>query len=885
MSRFPGIKRLFRTRKPESADEVDDELRFHLDAKAAELEATGMSANEARRAALAQFGDWTRYRDQTIDADERMAREARLRDLALSVLGDVRYALRGLRRTPVFTAAAVTCIALGIAVTTTILSAANAVLIRPLPYHDADRLVAVYAQNVPRGYHGTNISYPDYASWRDQNTTLSSLGLWTWSSHALSDGEAERVDGSDVTADLFPTLGVRPVIGRTFTRDEETRGRNRVVLLSDGLWRRRFGGDTAIVGRAITLDGVQHTVIGVMPPNFNFPVKGDVWVPFVVDLATEQHGNRGYAGAIGRLKPGVSLEQAQADLAVVSARLERDFPEENSHWAAEAITLRQDLTGDLRGPVFIFLGAVGLVLLIACANVANLTLARGMARRRELAVRAALGAGRGRVVRLLLAESVTIALIGGAMGTLLAVWGVRLLRLAFPGSVPFYLALRLDGTVMLAACAATVITGLAFGVVPALRAARLDSGLALRDDARSGDGVGGTRLRSSLATIEVALSVVLLTGAMLFVRSYRAYTATDLGFTEHGILTARISLPASAYGLRSQRVAFYDALIERLRGAPGVVAVGAAQGIPFSGWDVQSEVSAEGHAAPTPGEEPVSHYQWVTPDYFKAMGVSLVSGRALTAADRDSVTPTAVVNETFVRKLFPNENPIGRRVKTGGPSGDDPWMTIVGVVRDYRHYRLPTPMGPAMFLSAPSRMPLTMTIAVRTTLTDPHDLAPILRSAVRELDSTIPIYDVKTIDEAVARSLWRQRLNSQVLAAFAALALVLSAVGIYGVISYAVAQRTRELGVRVALGATRADVMRTVVGQGVRIATAGVTTGVITSVVASRALTALLYEVHATDPLTFVVVPAIVGAAVLLASSIPAFRATRVDPLVAIRAD
>jgi putative ABC transport system permease protein len=809
-----------------------------------------------------------------------------MRDLISSMIGDARYALRGLRRTPAFSAGAILCTALGVCVTTTILSAVNAVLVRPLPYRDAGRLVAVYAQNIARGYHGSNISYLDYLDWRNRNRTFASLGIWTWSSHALSDGEAERVDGASVSANLFPTLGIEPILGRGFTTDEEVPGHDRVVLLSYGLWQRRFGGDRRVLEQPITVDGARYTVVGVMPPHFNFPDRGDVWVPFATDPSRESHGDRQYAGAIGRLGPGVSLEQARADLAVVDGQLRREFPNENVHWSAEVITLRDDLTGDLRRPVLIFLGAVGLVLLIACANVANLMLARGVARRREMAVRAALGAGRARVARLLLTESITIALVGGTVGTALSLWGVQLLGLAFPQGTPFYIALDLDGSVLVASLLLTIGTGLLFGAAPVIRAARLDLGSVLREDARGADaGQRGNRLRLVLATMEIALSVVLMVGATLLMKSYRAYTTTDLGFTERGVLTAQVSLPEAAYRESARRVAFYGSLIDRLRGLPGVVAVGSAQGIPFSGWNVQGPINVAGRAPLPRGEEVDSHFQWVSPDYFAAIGVPLVKGRSLTPADRDSVAPAGLVNERFVAKLFAHEDPIGKRVKIGDLNGPDPWVTIVGVVKDFRHYRLPQPMGPALYLPYASSPAFSQTLAIRTTLDDPYRVLPALRSAVRALDPTIPIYDVKTLDEAVSRSLWRQRLNGQVLSIFALLALLLATVGIYSVISYAVSQRTHEIGVRIALGASGADVLGIVVGQGMRLAIAGITLGAAASLVLARALTTLLYEVPATDRPTFIAVPSTVAIIVLLASYLPARRAMRVDPARSLRSN
>ena len=887
MPRFSGVRRLFRV-ADKSADalaDVDDELRFHIESRVAELVSRGRSPEEARRSALADFGDLRDYREQTLHIDRQHAREVRMREWIQSVGADLRYAVRAFARSRAFTAAALVCIALGVSVTTTIFSAVDAILLRPLPYHDADRLIAILAQSPAQNYRAQNISYPDYVAWRERNRTLSSLAIWTWSSHSLAEGEAERVEGAEVAASLFSTLGVRPLIGRGFLPEEETPGRDRVVVLSHGLWQRRFGGDSTVVGRTITMDATPYTVVGVMPPNFNFPDRGQLWVPFATDAAREVRGNRMYAGAIGRLKPGVTFAQAEDDLAAVSRALAQEFPDDNRDWAAEPHTLREILTGDLRRPVLIFLAAVTLVLLIACANVANLMLARGVTRGREMALRSALGAGRRRLLRQLLTESTLLALAGGALGALASFAGIRLLRFAFPQDVPFYIQLRIDGVALAFALAASVATGLLFGLLPAVRAARVDVSTSLRDGARSGEDAARSRLRSSLVALEIGLSVVLMVGASLLIRSYRAYASTDLGFTERGVLTARISLPYEKYRVRAQRLAFYDRLHDRLRALPGVVAVGSAQGIPFSGWNLQSSAFAEGAPRPRPGSEVDTHFQRVTPGFFEAIGVPMVAGRPLTAADRDSAAPAVLVNEQLVTRLFAGRDPIGRRVKVGRFESTEPWATIVGVVKDYRHYELPQPMGPAIYYAYAPLPVLSQMVAIRTTGPDAHDLVPALRAAVHELDPEVPVYDVKTMEEAVSRSLWRQRLNGQVLGIFAALALLLATVGVYGVISYTVTQRTREIGVRMALGAGRADVLALVVGQGARVALAGVVIGGLGALALSRVLASLLYEVRPTDPLTFVAVPLLIAGVALLASYLPARRAATLDAARAIRAE
>ncbi|HEX6535793.1 MAG TPA: ABC transporter permease [Gemmatimonadaceae bacterium] len=887
MTGAPAWRRYLRLLRPDVRADVDDELAFHLEMRVRELVARGVPPAAARAEAERIFGDMRAVRDACVTIDERRLRRHERREGVDDMMRDFRFAARALRKSPGFTLTAIVCVALGVCVTTTIFSAVDGILIRPLPYPDADRLVAVYGRLAAKGATGQNISYDDYLSWRDENRTFSQLGIWTWTTHTLSgQGEAERVEGAGVSANLFPLLGVRPLLGRTIAPSEELPGNDRVILLSYGLWQRRFAGDRGIVGRTIEVDGLPYTVVGVMPPRFNFPDRGQVWVPFPNDAWRSGRGNRGYAGAIGRLKPGATLAQAQADLDVISRRLQRAYPRENFGWDAEAIALRDDLVGDLRKPLFIFLGAVGCVLLIACANVANLMLARGAARQREIAVRVALGAGRRRIVRQVLAESMVLALVGGAVGAVLARSGVRLLRLAFPnGDVPFYVSLDMDARVLLFAVLVSALTGVIFGLVPALRATRIDLNAELREGGRGeAGGRRGSRLRNSLVVAEVALSVVLLVGATLLLRSYGALIGTDLGFDPRGVLTARVSLPDARYDNHEKQRAFYEQLYARLAAIPGVQAVGSANGIPFSGWNVQAEMSIEGRPAAAPGKELVVHYQNISPGYLPAIGVPIVRGRGFTAADRDSAH-IGVINDVLARREFAGTDPIGKRIRFGGADSKDPWITIIGVAKTFRHYRLPQPMGPAIYFPQLATPWGTQTLALRTSLPDPMSLAPAVRAVLKELDPDVPAYQVQTLEQAVSRSLWRQRLQGQVLGTFAALALLLAAVGIYGVISYAVAQRTRELGVRMALGATRSQVLGLVLGQGLRLAAAGVAIGIVAALALSRIVASLLYGVSATDLATFAGVPIALALVAMLATLVPARRATRVDPVVAMRTE
>ena len=859
-----------------------DEVRFHLEMRIRDHIARGLSPEDAVRAAEAEFGSAEHVVEEVARIDRRIDERAARTEWWGDLTRDIRVGMRSLRRSPAFSVTAVVTAGLGIGVTAAIASAGYAILVRPLPFPEADRLVAIYSENPERGWTRVNISWPDYVSWRDENRAFEDIGIWTWSSFTLvgQDSAAQRIDGARVSANLFRVLGVQPALGRHIAPDEDGVQRARVVLLGDGLWRNRFGADSGIVGKDILLDGRSYTVLGVMPSGFNFPDRGQLWVPFQVDPAQESHGNRQYAAAIGRLKTGISFEQGKADLSRVDAALANEFRDHNQYWRSEPYRLRDDLVGDLRQPLQVFLWSVTLVLLLVCANVANLMLARAAARSRELALRGVLGASRGRLSRQLITESMLVAGLGGAIGVGIAWWGVRLLRFAFPNQVPpYFISLTLDGTALLMLVAITLMTGVLFGVLPAARMSRVDMNASLRDGDRAGGGVRSTRLRSALVMAEVALSVVLMVGALLLMRSYRNLENTKLGFEEKGILSARVTLPQVTYPTRARSREFYERLGDQLRRIPGVTHVGHAQGIPFSGWNTSARAQVEGGPVLSRNDRLDTHNQLVTPDFFKAMGVQLVRGRWLTPEDRDSLAPVVLVNERMVEVGFDGKDPIGRRIEVNGW----PMATVVGVIRDYRHYQLPQPMGPATYfpwLAWPTR---GQTVVIRTTLDDPASLVPQLQAAVRAIDPQVPISEVQTFDEVTSRSLWRQRLQGNVLGIFAVMSLVLACVGLYGVISYAVAQRTRELGVRMALGATRRTVMLMVFGQSGLVVLAGIAIGLVAAFFSVRIMAALLYGVEARDVATFFIVPAVLAVTALVATIAPALRATRVDPITALR--
>lgn len=868
--------------------DVDEELAHHIDLRTRDLAKLGLSPSAARDEAARLFGDVPAIRAECLEIDNRVKRRTSRKESLMTLLHDLRLSARSLLRSRSFAIVSVACVTIGVAVTATIFSAARSILIRPLPYRDADRLVAIYTAIPAQGARGVNISYWDYVAWRKENRTFADVGMWTWSTITVStDNDAERIESALVSANLFPLLGIAPLLGRSFTADEERAGNDRVILLGYGLWQRRYGGDREIVGKSIRVNALPYTVVGVMPPNFNFPAVGQAWRPLPQETDAGDRGNRFYAGAIGRLKDGVTLQSARADLERIVRDLQTLYPKDYDGFAPDAITLRDDIVGDLRRPLLVFLGAVAMVLLIICANVANLMLARGAERRREVGIRVALGAGRGRIVRHVLVESALIVSAGGIAGGLLVPLGLRLFTASFPGQVPFYYSFGVDATVIGFVAVVSLLSGVLLGLVPALRASDVDVGAALKEGSRGqAGGRQGSRLRDGIVVAELALSVMLLVGATLLIRSYRALTDTNLGFDEKGLLAVRVSLPGADYGDFERRRAYWENAYQRLSALPGVEAVGSANGIPFSGWNVQSQMTIEGRPVQRKGDELIVHYQNVSPDYFRAIGAPILRGRSLTSADRDSAVYVGVINEVLARREFAGQDPIGKRIRWGDdPNSTWPWITIVGVVRDFRHFRLPEPMLPAVFLSQLAQPSSSQTIVLRTKLDDPRTLEPAVRAVLRELNKDAPAYQVQTFEQVVSTSLWRQRLQGQVLGIFAVMAMLLAAIGIYGVISYAVAQRTREMGVRMALGAKRSQVAMLVLRQGTRLALVGVGIGITGALLLRGTVAQLLYGIAPTDPLTFIGVPLLLASIAVLATLLPAQRATRVDPVVAMKAD
>ena len=805
-----------------------------------------------------------------------------------TVWHDFRHAARALSRTPGFTIVAVLTLATGIGANAAIFSVVNAVLLKPLPFFEADRLVRVYDGSA--GTRGT-ASPPNFVDWRRDNSVFEDMAAYAATSVALTGvGDAKRVAGAVVTDGFFPVLGPTPMLGRAISAADTVSGQERVVVLSHGLWRHHFDADPDVPGRTVHLEGRDYTVIGVMPPGFEYPAGAELWAPLPFseeELATQRGGH--YLDVVARLAPGVTVEEASSQMAAMARRLELRYPDTNTGASASAVGLREALVGDVRPALLILLGAVGFVLLIACANVANLLLARTAGRRRELAVRSALGAGRGDLVRHVLTESVLLALLGGAAGLLLAVSGLKLLLTLPVDSMPHLADTQLDATVLLFTATVSLLTGLFFGVLPAVKAGSTSD---LNGALKSGGAAvtvdrASTRTRGALVVAEVALAVLLLSGAGLLLKSFVELQRVDPGFNPRDVLTFDMPLPRARYAEPQQSRAFFAELNQRIEALPGVERVAAVFGLPLSGFSyiISVEVLDGGPAYDTPGQEHYTQVRVVTPEYFRVMEIPLRSGRALGDSDRTGTQPVVVVNESAAKLLWPGRDPLGHTFELGtrlGLGGDRAGGTVVGVVADIKHKGLGEATQPEVFF-AHSQFPVDyMSVAVRTSV-PPQSLTAPIREQVREMDSGLPIDQMRTLEQRLANSVAQPRFYMLLLGIFAAAALFLAAIGIYGVLAYAVRQRSNEIGIRRALGARAGDLLRMVVGRAMALAAGGLAVGLLASFVLTRLLSGLLYGVSATDPLTFAGVACLLATVALLASLIPARRAARVDPIVALR--
>jgi len=801
-----------------------------------------------------------------------------------TLLQDLRYTVRMLLKKPAFTAIVVLALAIGIGANTAIFSVVNAILLRPLPYKNFDRISMIWMDNPKLGVAEDWHSYPNYMDYKQQNQVYEDMAAFNNRSFNLTGvGDPLRILGAWNTASLFSVLGVEPSIGRVFTEEEEEPGKDLVVVLSNSLWRGRFGGDPNIIGQTISMNGANRTVIGVMPASFSFPDKTtEVWVPLAIPPQRKQARSFISFKAVGRLKPGVSMTQARADMGAIAKRLDEEYSK--SDYGVNLVLLRDQETRTVKPALLVLLGAVAFVLLIACANVANLLLARAAIREKEIAIRLALGARRWRIIRQLLTESAVLGLVGGTAGLLMAVWGLNVLVALSPGDIPRFDQAGIDGRVLAFTLIVSLLTGLIFGLVPSLQASKPDLNNTLKEGGRgTTGGAGGLRVRNLLVVSEIALSLVLLVGAGLLIRSFMRLQQFDLGFNPNNLATMRIQLPGTKYREPAQVDAFYKQLFERIDSVPGVQSVGGISDVFLTDTPNSTNFSIEGRPVPTGADAIEVPLDSVSPSYFRVMGIPLRSGREFDDRDVRGSTPVVIVNETFVRRFFPDEDPLGKRFVYGQPGPDNnEWITIVGVVGDMRRTGFDRPVRPETFLPQSQNPSGTLTIVARTSA-DPAKFSSTLRSEVWGIDKDQSVFDVKTMDQTLSEMSSQRRFNMLLLGVFAALALTLAAVGIYGVMSYSVAQRTHEIGIRMALGAKTTDVLGMVVRRGMLLASAGIGMGLIGAAALTRLMSSLLYGVSATDPLTFVVIPIVLAGVALAACFVPARRATKVDPMVALR--
>ena len=822
-----------------------------------------------------------------------------------TLLQDLRFAGRTLLKRPAFTVIAILTLALGIGANTAIFSVVSSVLLAPLPFGNPERLTVIWASNPALA---RKVGLPDKlpvspGTFYDWKTAKSFKKMAMFTSDRVSltgTGEPEQLGAVDVSGEFFQVLGTPALVGRTLLPEDDGQGKRTAVLLSHDLWQRRFGGDRGVIGRAIRIDGVPLTVVGVMPPGFAFPRGGemphgfgfaarpDVWLPTALPPEERQtRGNRGNL-AVGLLEPGITTAQAQAEMSAIADRVGKAFPDSDGGWSNRVEPLRQELVGDVRPALLILLAAVGLVLLIACVNVANLLLAQAAARQKEIAVRTALGAGRGRMVRQLLTESALLALLGGGLGLLLAYWGLRGFAVWIPDDVPVAREIALDPRLLLFTLGVTLLTGALAGLMPAFQMTRPDLAESLREGTRAGSGSSRSgRTRGALVIVETALAVLLVVGAGLLIRSFARLTAVDPGFRPKGTLALQVILPESKYPDQAKRWAFASAVLERLRALPGVTAAGVVSNLPLSGDESIEGLVFEGRPRPrNPGDIPLTDFRQASPGYFEAMGIPKVRGRLFALVDTAGAPPVAVIDETLARVYWPGEDPIGKRFRLGlfDDSDPRPWVTVVGIVGNVRNSGLHVEPRPQVYVPLAQTSFSGQSFVLRAQR-DPRSLIQEARATVFAVDRDQPVAQVRTLEQVVSQSVAARRFNMVLLGAFAGLALLLAAVGIYGITAYSVAQRTREMGLRMALGARPGNVLGLVLREAGLLALIGLGAGLALAFAATRVMASLLFGVGTTDPATFASVAAALALVSLVAAWVPGRRATQVDPLVAMKAD
>jgi putative ABC transport system permease protein len=859
-------------------NDLEQEIQTHLKMAMRDRMERGETAEQAKNAVLREFGNVGLIKEVTRDMWGWRSFEQLAQDL--------RFGVRMLTKHPGFTLVAVITLALGIGANTAIFSVVNTVLLRPLPYKDPNRLVMVWEDAAQQGFPRNSTTPANFIDWRDQNQVFEGMAALGRQSFNLTGvGEPEKIEGRRVSANLFDLLGVEPQLGRAFLREEDQPGANRVVIMSHGLWQRRFGSDINIIGKPLTLNGESFTVVGVMRPDFQFPSReAEMWVPLAFSPGEAANRGRHFLEVIARTKPGITLQQAQAEMDTIAARLQQQYPDMVTSNGSVVISLHEQVVGDIKTALLVLLSAVGLVLLIACANVANLLLARAAVRQKEIAIRVALGAGRLRLIRQFLTESILLAGLGGGVGLLMSLWGINLLKAFIPENISQVEAVTVDAKVLGFTLVVSLLTGLIFGLAPMTQASKLDLNETLKEGGRdSAAGRLGNRIRGLLVIAEVAVSLILLVGAGLLINSFMRLSHIDPGFRANNLLTMRVVLPELKYADHRRRSAFYTDLVSRVEALPGVRSAAVTNWIPLVLQGDTVGISIEGRPDPGPAERPDVVTRVVSPHYFTTMGIELLQGREFGEQNRGGSHVVVVISETMARRLWPGEDPIGKRITPGTPDNPDDWCEIIGVVKDVRQFQLDADPKPQMYFTyeqagffAPNHL------VVRTDV-EPQSLAATVRGTVWGIDKDQPVSNISTMEDILSESVARQRFSTLLLGIFAAVALVLAAVGIYGVMSYSVAQRTREIGIRMALGAQSSDVLELVIGHGMRLALVGVTVGLIGAFVLTRLMQSLLFGVSATDPVTFAVIALLLTGVALLACYLPARRAVKVDQMIALR--
>jgi putative ABC transport system permease protein len=876
---FFRLRSLFRKKAVE--EELDDELHFHFERQLEKYRESGLTRDQALRRLRIEFGGLDEVKEECRDAHGVRFIE--------SLFQDVRYGLRTLRKSPGFTSVALLTLALGIGANTAIFSVVYAVLLSPLPYRNASRLIVLHETTPKVG--AVSVSYPNFLDWRAQSRAFSQMAAVCGVGFNLTGiSQPENIGGEAVSSNYLSMLGVHPFLGRDFGASEEKTGTAPVVLLSYGLWQSHFGGDRNTIGRTIALDGRSFTIVGVLPPDFRSLDKADViepmgvWVTANSEAAAER-GERGDSVVVGRLADGVRFAQARAEMEGIEARLAREYPGANDQFGVSLRPIREVFVGDTRPAILVLFCAVMFVLLIACANVANLFLMRGAGRNREFALRMAIGASRGRVIRQMLAESFILAFVGGLLGLLLAIAGIHGIASLIPMNMLAGAGANLNGAVLTFAAGLVVLSAFLFGLAPALHATKASVHSHLREGGRTTTGgVGPNRWRAVLAVAEVSLALVLLVGAGLMTKSLYRLLSVNPGFQPDRVLSMEMSLRTSQYNKDPAILNFWQQVLDRARALPGVSEAALGVGVPLTGEHWRTDITLEGMMLPKPGSFPHPDVHIVSPGYVSTLGMQLLRGRAFTGSDNENAPPVAMINAMLAQQFFHNDNPVGKRFHLGRPSPTQPpkWMTIVGVVGDTKLYGLANPSRLEIYVPFRQSVSSEMNLVVKSAV-DPAALISAIRGVVTSVDKDQPIFGIATMRKLVDNSVSTPRVTLILLGVFSMLALVLAAIGIYGVISYAVAQRTHEIGIRLALGAQRGDVVRMILAQGATIAGAGVVIGIIAALGLTRLMAKLLFAVSAADPSTFAAVAIVLIIVAMLACYIPARRTLRVDPVIALR--